>query len=69
MGNLSSVPLHNIIERANLLSTARLTRGMHGMRRGIRQHPELPFGLPALLHSDLETWPFDRDEKVKVIFA
>ena len=63
-GNLHSGPVQNITKRADLLSTARLARGMVGMRQAIRENPDLPFGLPALLYSDPETWPFDRDDTV-----
>lgn len=64
LGNLHWGPLGNITKRADILSTARLARGMHGLRRAIAADPSLRFGRPALLHSDPEAWPFDRDKKV-----
>ena len=63
-GNLHWGPLGDITKRADILSTARLARGMHGYRRAIAADPSLLFGKPALLHSDPEAWPFDRDNKV-----
>ena len=63
-GNLHFGPVANITSRSDLLSTARLSRGMVGMRRAISQDPSLPFDRPALLHSDPEAWPWDRDPKV-----
>ena len=63
-GNLHYGPVGNITRRADLLSTARLARGMIGMRGAISQDPSLMFDRPPLLHSDPEAWPWDRDEKV-----
>ncbi|KAK1694707.1 hypothetical protein QYE76_011404 [Lolium multiflorum] len=60
-GNLHYPLVENIAERADILSTGRLARGMIGMRHAIRGAHKVPFGLPSLLHCDPETWPDDRD--------
>ena len=65
-GNLHYPLVENIAERADILSTGRLARGMIGMRHAIRGAHKVPFGVPSLLHCDPETWPDDRDNTVRV---
>ena len=65
-GNLHYPLVENIAERADILSTGRLTRGMIAMRHAIRGAHKVPFGVPILLHYDPETWPDDRDNTERV---
>lgn len=65
-GNLHYPLVENIAERADILSTGRLARGMIGMRHAIRGAHKVLFGVPSLLHCDPETWPDDRDNTVIV---
>jgi hypothetical protein len=64
--NLHSGPVGKIRKNTDILSTSRLARGVQGMRRTICEDPALPFGTPSLLHSDLEVWPDERDDKVSI---
>ena len=57
-------PLEEITSNADLLSIARLARGIPGMRNAIESDPKFPFGSPCLLHSDPIVFPDDRTEEV-----
>jgi hypothetical protein len=64
--NLHFPSVENIVERVDILSTARLGVGMVGMHRAIRGTPNLPLDGLGLLHSDEFLWPHDRDAQVRV---
>lgn len=64
VSEIASGPLDDITANSDLLSIARLARGIPGMRNAIEADPRFPFGSPCLLHSDPMEWPEDRTEHV-----
>ena len=66
-GVLASGPLGDIIDRSDVFTVARMSRGAPEVREAIRDHSGLPFGLPSLLHCETPQESFDvRDSPIFV---
>ena len=61
---LGSGPVGLIADGTDIITAGRIARFALKMRSAVRDDSTVPLGMPGLLHSDLETWPLDRDEKV-----
>ena len=69
ISTIASGPLDRITANSDLLSVARLSRGIPGMRHAIEQDARYPFGMPCVLHSDPMVWPDDRVEQVISVYV
>jgi hypothetical protein len=68
VSEIASGPLTHISAHSDVITVARMSRGMPGMRNAIREDARFPFGSPCLLHSDPSSWPADRTEQVFIVF-
>lgn len=62
---LGAGPVGIIADGTDIITAGCMARFALKMRSAVRDDSTVPFGTPGLLHSDPETWPRDRDEKVR----